>query len=456
MRIKQIKIEKLFGLEKNNFDIACYPNEYITILYAFNGTGKTTLLRLIDAVLDVKLQVLDSIPFKKIELFFDNGDSVCVEKNGEYKKSFKETKVKDLYCFDSKGTLKQFEGKEDEIPVYPISYTTVLDKKDEKYYLQFSRDFAQQVREEYEKDSRQIIKYNSKSINTLEFHYRSPIYFEIDINNKENNVFNKLKKSLTKKIQIKGIFANKDYNRLFCDEPAFEKTTNFINQIFELPVFENYNLSDTIYLDKHEIEKIYSYVMFEKNDFKTTDEKKRIPEDSKKIILFENHQKWPYILPDKTELVCKKNQELLNKNETAEVDKFINLINQNFIMEFKMLARNKNNELVIVPAGPYKDFDELPLSILSSGEKNLIVLFYELMFITPEKEFPKQDIIVLIDEPESSLHISWERNILKNIIPICEEKNIQVLIATHSPAIDSGYLNLQSPMISERYQVERD
>lgn len=425
MRIKQIKIEKLFGLEKNNFDIACYPNEYITILYAFNGTGKTTLLRLIDAVLDVKLQILDSIPFKKIELFFDNEDFVCVEKNGEYKKSFGETCVKDLYCFDAKGSLKQFEGKEDETPIYPISYTTVLDKKEEKYYLQFSNDFAQEVREEYKKDSNQIIKHNSKKINTLAFQYLNVCYFE----QKEKNDILKFKMFLVPELKTKiktlGIFANKDFNRFFSEEINFEETNSTLGKFLESEAFTNYKQNGTIAIEASELQKNWNF-----------------------------SSKFFYDIPDKTETICKEIKEKIKTNLT-EVEKFIDLINKKFIMEFKKLEIDNEAGLVIVPTDPYDDFEKLPLSILSSGEKNLIVLFYELMFITPEKEFPNQEIIVLIDEPESSLHILWQNQLLQAIMDIVKEKkNIQVIVATHSAEIVNEYIGLQSPMVSERIKYE--
>ena len=89
MKIKQIKIEKLFGLEKNDFDIECFPNENITILYAFNGTGKTTLLRLIDVVSKNDAAALASFLFKKIELIFDNGKNITVKKDNPEEKKYK-------------------------------------------------------------------------------------------------------------------------------------------------------------------------------------------------------------------------------------------------------------------------------------------------------------------------------------------------------------------------------
>ena len=74
----------------------------------------------------------------------------------------------------------------------------------------------------------------------------------------------------------------------------------------------------------------------------------------------------------------------------------------------------------------------IPLSKLSSGEQEIIVLFYELLF-----EVPK-GILLLIDEPEISLHIAWQRLFMEDLEKIVSMKKWTVLVATHSPQIISG------------------
>lgn len=45
--------------------------------------------------------------------------------------------------------------------------------------------------------------------------------------------------------------------------------------------------------------------------------------------------------------------------------------------------------------------------------------------------------VVLIDEPEISLHIDWQRKLLPEIVKQLSEK--QLIICTHSPIIASKY-----------------
>ena len=66
---------------------------------------------------------------------------------------------------------------------------------------------------------------------------------------------------------------------------------------------------------------------------------------------------------------------------------------------------------------------------MSSGEQHEVILLYELIFNT------KSNVLVLIDEPEISLHITWQKEFLSDLLKIIKIQNIQVLIATHSPSI---------------------
>jgi predicted ATPase len=76
----------------------------------------------------------------------------------------------------------------------------------------------------------------------------------------------------------------------------------------------------------------------------------------------------------------------------------------------------------------------IPLDALSSGEKQMISLFAKLFLYPPDQK------IVLIDEPELSLSLEWQRQILIDIIntPLCS----QIVAITHSPFIFDNALEL--------------
>ncbi|NBB28698.1 AAA family ATPase [Cellulophaga sp. BC115SP] len=72
---------------------------------------------------------------------------------------------------------------------------------------------------------------------------------------------------------------------------------------------------------------------------------------------------------------------------------------------------------------------ELKLTELSSGEQHEVVMLYELIFKTT------LNTLVLIDEPELSLHVTWQKGFLNDILQIMKLQKMQVIIATHSPQI---------------------
>ncbi|MFN7281013.1 MAG: AAA family ATPase, partial [Acetobacteraceae bacterium] len=72
---------------------------------------------------------------------------------------------------------------------------------------------------------------------------------------------------------------------------------------------------------------------------------------------------------------------------------------------------------------------DIPLEKLSSGEQHQLVLFFELLFQT------KPGTLILIDEPELSLHVSWQKKFIPDLLKIIELNKFDVLLATHSPQL---------------------
>ena len=71
----------------------------------------------------------------------------------------------------------------------------------------------------------------------------------------------------------------------------------------------------------------------------------------------------------------------------------------------------------------------IPLASLSSGEQHELVLAFELLFRVTEQP------LILIDEPELSLHVTWQHKFLDDIERISALANLDFLVATHSPSI---------------------
>jgi putative AbiEii toxin of type IV toxin-antitoxin system len=74
----------------------------------------------------------------------------------------------------------------------------------------------------------------------------------------------------------------------------------------------------------------------------------------------------------------------------------------------------------------------LDLEGLSSGEKHEYIMLFRLIFETPT------NAIVLIDEPEISLHVLWQLEFMADLQNIQRANRFQSIIATHSPQIFQG------------------
>ena len=126
------------------------------------------------------------------------------------------------------------------------------------------------------------------------------------------------------------------------------------------------------------------------------------------------------------ELLSSGNEEGTLK--AAEVSypkrRFQDLADELFAETGKKIVRSKN-EIVFEQDGelllPYR---------LSSGEKQMLVILLTVLVQD------KQPCVLLMDEPEVSLHIEWQQR----IISIIREMNpqAQIILTTHSPAVIMG------------------
>ena len=121
--------------------------------------------------------------------------------------------------------------------------------------------------------------------------------------------------------------------------------------------------------------------------------------------------------------------KILNEPERAsEVKKHIDLlfeiVNSMFAETGKTISISKDSELVFDQDGTTLKVDDL-----SSGERQLLLLLVS-VFLQDN-----QPSILLADEPEVSLHISWQQVLIDNLRRL--NPNCQLIIATHSPSIIS-------------------
>lgn len=106
--------------------------------------------------------------------------------------------------------------------------------------------------------------------------------------------------------------------------------------------------------------------------------------------------------------------ELLKSIVDAHLEYKTMVISQEYGFYFRAKFENANR---ILPAS------------LSSGEQHILILFYDLLFNDSENS------LILIDEPEISLHVDWQLSFLDDLRRIVSIVPHDILLATHSPQI---------------------
>jgi len=119
----------------------------------------------------------------------------------------------------------------------------------------------------------------------------------------------------------------------------------------------------------------------------------------------------------------------------------------------KLLQNHFGKNITIDDTGEFLFNDEnsksLRVNQLSSGEKQLILLYWKILDGMNRYEMQN---IVLIDEPELSLHITWQRDFVEDLEELLFKQskfgdeadgpfNAKIFIATHSPSILANHID---------------
>ncbi len=101
----------------------------------------------------------------------------------------------------------------------------------------------------------------------------------------------------------------------------------------------------------------------------------------------------------------------------------IDIVNSRFNYKHLKIDRERGFEAIS------DQHETIQLEDLSSGEQHELVVLYELLFRVPK------DALVLVDEPEISLHVAWQSQFLSDLIGILQATDAYAIVATHSPTI---------------------
>jgi predicted ATP-binding protein involved in virulence len=112
------------------------------------------------------------------------------------------------------------------------------------------------------------------------------------------------------------------------------------------------------------------------------------------------------------------------------LDNYLEVVNKFLVDSHKKVSFDRTGNLTVSIRGGASR----PVTALSSGESQLVVILTHLAF----NPAAQADNVFIVDEPELSLHLRWQELFVPAIRTL--NPQLQVILATHSPAIISDNL----------------
>lgn len=412
LKLKSIEIKGIWGIRTITTDFF----EDVNVFIGNNGTGKTTFLNIIESVLTADLE----------QLFSSSFDEVVV--NLESDKNTRKIKViKRLLDINNNGIEYRIGSKKFEIPLL------------RDYDLRNQHRFHPKIRNEIKslKDELSSIL----SICWLSVHREIQNIEEPEYaGNRESRAKNTIDQRLTDLMRRLTVY------QLQLESESSKLSSKFREQVFESMLyrqdFDELNLEQLEPVDPDEIKRKLNKAYNDLGLY-SKETREKIALHSQKIgLALQKIAQWkidkknlqvndvtPLSLLNRTLSMIKISTDIdLQKKEVFKpIDTYIKILKEFVPDKVFKLDTESSGELSVYNSTDKTFQNPLPIKLLSSGEKQLIILLTEALL---QK---KGNFIFIADEPELSLHISWQRKILSAIRELND--NAQIVVATHSPEV---------------------
>lgn len=144
-----------------------------------------------------------------------------------------------------------------------------------------------------------------------------------------------------------------------------------------------------------------------------------------------------------------KERQLFQQKAFKEIDTYFEVVNS--FLDKKELSYTLDKHRRAPKVGlRFPDDTWSSIKVMSSGERQLLTMLYAVNRMSGNSA-------VLIDEPEISLHIDWQEDLLEKMMEQLGER--QIIVCTHSPAIAADfhdYMKEVSPVFNDISGEESD
>lgn len=412
MQFKYIRIKSLFGLYNYNIDFFHKEEDKLTILTGPNGYGKTTVLTILDNLSPESLYYFYLLKYETIEIGLSDETYLLIDQSFSEKKDEEKDKTSDTKQASVKEVRFSWLDKDNVLLSYFLYNDNVIRKakRNAGFYHRF-------MIESLEKNV-------NNTDNGLLKNKRFNEYIAHDIG---QDIFLMQLESL----RTKFIHANRIYNEANEENDVLpiQKIRQTLQKELSM-AYQNY-LQQSQRIDSQFIKRVISKE-------KTTISEQEYNQLAEKVIQ-KRDELFYFRLTDNISIppYDKDDSFILYNYIKGLGEKYANYGNWTEKLNlFNKLLKTKRFAQKSITFSPQHGFqiisangDILNESLLSSGEQNEIILLFRLIFEVSDNS------VLLIDEPENSLHVVWQQKFLDDIQEIAKTKNLQVIVSTHSISI---------------------
>ncbi|PIB25877.1 hypothetical protein BFP76_12810 [Amylibacter kogurei] len=432
MQTNQISSVKIRGLFKRfNHEIVLQKNDLLTIVTAPNGFGKTAVLRAVDAFFNRKFSFFWRTMFSEIIFKFENGQRISIykefgtlfeddstESSIVYVKGEGFENCEEPYALKPKIPRSSYSYLERSLPVDRVGADRWIDFPSEeilstselvaRYVEQLPEELTksidmpiwlQEITQEHQVsliETQRLLALEESHSRHLPRHSR-PV--------KPDSVVEKDASDLAEKI-----------NRVL---QQYANESQKLDQTFPKRIIESHGSAASTESDIRERLLELSASRQSLVDVGIIDEAVSEPIQPSQIFEEDNVRRILSIYADDTQTKLSVFSDIYDR-----IRLFKEILDEYFT--FKEVRISSENGIIIVDSDTG---EQIPLAELSSGEQHELVLVYELLFKV------KEGALILIDEPELSLHVAWQKRFISDLLKIQSLRHLSVVIATHSPQI---------------------
>lgn len=433
LSIKKFSIFGLFGTR----DVLIPFNSNVNILIGENGLGKTTILNAMYYTLTCKFYKLNSIHFDRINVDFISGESIEIKKedlllylDDELNNRYEDNRIKTIERLINVNEMEElhnlYNSNDDEFQerLKVISHT--ISRRTQYSQMVIRRVLISMLDNNYAK--LESIKSKIKSeIKSDVLYFPTYRRIEEELHNLGSGRI-ELDKDDKRLIQfgmedVKETFEKVILNIKNSAIDGFsaitgEMLSQYVDGLDEI----DQQIKDRIQPD------ILKIILERVGENIAPNYKERIIELVNSKEIFVKEEQYKYLINFLSNLINSYDQQ---KSLDNLIKGFANICN-GYLIGKRVVYNESKVEISIIQ----KNGQEIELKSLSSGEKQIISIFAKI-FLESES-----NLIVLFDEPELSLSIEWQRQLLPDIL---KSGRCSLLLAvTHSPFIFENELDLMA------------